>query len=159
MAASLGFLAWNWPPAKIFMGDVGSGYLGYAIGVLALATMASGFLSPWVWLILGGCFIVDATVTLVVRYAKGAPLTQAHRSHSYQRLSRYWGGHQSVTLLVISINVFWLLPWAAVAIRWPALGFACSIVALVPIVFAVTKLGAGRSGEIADSKLLDVPVS
>ena len=159
VAASMGFLAWNWPPAKIFMGDVGSGYVGYVLGVLALSTIASGFLSPWVWLILGGCFIADATVTLFVRWKGRASLTQAHRSHAYQRLSRHWGAHRSVTLLVVAVNVFWLCPWAIAATRWPALGFTCSVCALLPVIVAVVKLGAGRSGEIADSRSRRYPAS
>ena len=57
-ATCLRFLRWNWPPARIFMGDVGSGYLGYAIGVLALAQTRDNPVAFWVWLILGGIFFL-----------------------------------------------------------------------------------------------------
>jgi Fuc2NAc and GlcNAc transferase len=62
-AGSLGFLIWKWPPAKIFIGDVGSGYLGFVIAVLAIAATRQNPASLWTWLILSGVFIVDATVT------------------------------------------------------------------------------------------------
>ena len=147
-AATVGFLAWNWPPAKIFMGDVGSGYLGYALGVLALWTVVEGWLTPWVWLILGGAFLADATVTLLVRARAGVAVAQAHRSHAYQRLSRHWQGHRPVTLAFAGINLLWLAPWAVVATYWPVSGAACALAALGPLFVAAVRLGAGRPGEI-----------
>ncbi len=98
--ASAGFLVWNWAPARIFMGDVGSNYLGFCLAVL---TLAAGQLQPswlWVWLILAAVFIVDATVTLVRRLVRGERVHQAHRSHAYQQLSRRWRSHSRVTLAV-----------------------------------------------------------
>jgi len=65
-ATALAFLWWNWPPAKIFMGDVGSGYLGYTIAVTALAAGRASPVALLAWLILGGVFFVDATITLCV---------------------------------------------------------------------------------------------
>jgi Fuc2NAc and GlcNAc transferase len=146
--ATTGFLVWNWPPARIFMGDVGSGYMGFALGALALWTVVQGWLTPWVWLILGGTFLADATVTLFVRARSRAAVTEAHRSHAYQRLSRHWGSHRPVTLAFAMVNVFWLSPWALVATRWPQLAAACVIVALAPLFVAAARLGAGRAGEI-----------
>jgi Fuc2NAc and GlcNAc transferase len=143
-AATAGFLVWNWPPARIFMGDVGSGYLGYALGVLALWTIVEGWLTPWVWLILGGAFLADATVTLLVRATARMPIVDAHRSHAYQRLSRHLHGHRPVTLLFVGINILWLGPWAAVASYSPRYGAAFATLALAPLFFAAARLGAGR---------------
>src|SRR5207237_5151820 len=83
-AASLGFLAWNWPPAKIFMGDAGSGFLGLMLGALSLqaARMAPALL--WAWLLLLAVFLVDATITLIRRAIRGARRYYAHRPHRYQ---------------------------------------------------------------------------
>jgi Fuc2NAc and GlcNAc transferase len=131
------------------MGDVGSGYLGFALGVLALWTVAEGWLTPWVWLILGGAFLADATVTLFRRARGGFRLVEAHRSHAYQRLSRHWGSHRSVTLGFVAISMLWLAPWAILATRWPSSGAACAFAALVPLFYLAAKLGAGRPGEIA----------
>lgn len=146
--ATAGFLAWNWPPARIFMGDVGSGYLGYSLGALALWTVVQGWLTPWVWLILGGLFLADATVTLLVRARSRAAVTEAHRSHAYQRLSRHWGSHSSVTLACAAINLFWLAPWAIVATLWPQFAAACAVLAVSPLFAIAARLGAGREGEI-----------
>jgi Fuc2NAc and GlcNAc transferase len=148
-SATVGFLAWNWPPARIFMGDVGSGYLGYALGALALWTVVEGWLTPWAWLILGGAFLADATVTLLVRAKAKVTLVEAHRSHAYQRLSRHWRSHRPVTLAFSAVNLFWLGPWAFIATRWPHYGCLSAAVALVPMFLVAMRLGAGRPGEIA----------
>jgi Fuc2NAc and GlcNAc transferase len=146
--ATGGFLVWNWPPARIFMGDAGSGYAGFALGALSLWTVVEGWLTPWAWLIIGGAFLVDATATLLVRARAGMSLIEAHRSHAYQRLSRHWRGHLPVTLAFAGINLFWLGPWAYLATLWPRLGMACAIAALFPLAVIAMRLGAGRQGEI-----------
>lgn len=95
--ASAGFLAWNWPPAKIFMGDVGSGAIGYMVAGLAIASENEHSVPLLVFLILGALFVADATVTVIRRTTRGGRIIQAHRDHAYQRLSRAWGNHRSVT--------------------------------------------------------------
>jgi Fuc2NAc and GlcNAc transferase len=147
-AATVGFLVWNWPPAKIFMGDVGSGYLGFALGTLAVWTVAEGWLTVWVWLILGGTFVADATVTLLVRALARVRVVEAHRSHAYQRLSRYWQKHLPVTLAFAAVNLAWLAPWAWCATRWPGRGALYAAIALGPLLLLAVLLGAGRPGEI-----------
>src|SRR5205807_9594710 len=119
-AACCGFLLWSWPPAKIFMGDVGSGYLGYVIAVLAVGATRDNPVALWAWLILGGVFFVDATVTLLRRLLRGERVYQAHRSHAYQWLARRWGSHAKVTCAVLIVNVLWLLPCAVFATRRPS---------------------------------------
>jgi Fuc2NAc and GlcNAc transferase len=143
-ASCLGFLSWNRPPAHIFMGDVGSGYLGYVLAVLALAAGRSNPVALWVWLILGGVFFVDATVTLVRRVVRGERVSQAHRSHAYQWLARRWGSHGKVTLAVLAVNLVWLLPWALFASRLPAYAVACVIMAFAPLAVLALAVGAGR---------------
>jgi Fuc2NAc and GlcNAc transferase len=108
-----GFLVWNFPPARIFMGDAGSGFLGI---MLALLSMQAAVVEPqlfWAWLILLGVFIVDATVTLLRRIFRGEKFYEAHRSHAYQYASRTLGAHLPVTLAIGAINVCWLLPVAS----------------------------------------------
>jgi Fuc2NAc and GlcNAc transferase len=141
-AACGGFLLWNWPPARIFMGDVGSGYLGYVIAVLALAATRSNPAALWAWLILGGVFFVDATVTLLRRLARREPVHKAHRSHAYQWLARRWGSHAKVTCAVLAVNVLWLLPCAAFAMHAPGHAVASAIVALAPLLL----VAGGASG-------------
>jgi Fuc2NAc and GlcNAc transferase len=104
-AAALGFLAWNWPPAKIFLGDVGSGPIGYAVATLAIASENSGGIPLVAFALIGGVFICDSTITLVRRLMRGHGAWEAHREHAYQRLSRAWGGHLPVTLAAAATTV------------------------------------------------------
>ena len=143
-AACTGFLAWNWPPAKIFMGDVGSGYLGFVIAVLALAATRSNPVAIWVWLILGGTFFVDATVTLLRRTLQGERVHEAHRSHAYQWLARRWGNHLPVTLSVLALNVLWLFPAAWLAVNNPPLAIWIVAAAYAPLIILAIAAGAGR---------------
>ncbi|MEO6667779.1 MAG: glycosyltransferase family 4 protein [Nitrospiria bacterium] len=126
-AASAGFLVFNWPPAKIFMGDVGSGLLGYAFGVLALASERAGAVPLMVWAILLGVFLVDATATLIRRVVAGERWYEAHRSHAYQRAVQAGYSHREVTLAVLGVNV--LLALFAVG-GWAAPRFLPAIVGL-----------------------------
>lgn len=118
-AAVAGFLVWNFPPARIFMGDAGSGFLGIVLGVMSLQAGAASPPLLWAWLVLLGVFVVDATVTLVRRLIRGEKVYQAHRSHAYQHAARRHGHHRPVTLAVVVINLGWLLPIAvAIALGW-----------------------------------------
>ena len=143
-AACLVFLAFNWQPAKIFMGDVGSTYLGFMIAVFALLTIAQGWLSIWQWLILVACFLTDGSMTLLRRGFRGEPVFQAHRRHAYQTLSRRLGSHQKVVLIVAAINVVALLPLAVVLNANPSLGPALTLLAYVPLIGLTLWAGAGR---------------
>ncbi|HEU5207807.1 MAG TPA: hypothetical protein VFU06_00235, partial [Longimicrobiales bacterium] len=104
-AAAAGFLVWNWDPAKIFMGDVGSGLLGYCIAVVALGSENLGGPPLFVWLVLGAVFFVDATVTLLRRVLHGEVWFVAHRRHAYQRAVQAGLAHAVVTGAVVGLNV------------------------------------------------------
>lgn len=134
-AAAAGFLVWNWPPAKIFMGDVGSGLLGYLFAVLALASETRGGPALLVWVTLLAVFIFDATVTLVRRVLHGEQWYSAHRSHAYQRAVQAGWSHARVTGAVIFINLALALA-AAAAVLHPArlpwvLGLVLALLAAV----------------------------
>jgi Fuc2NAc and GlcNAc transferase len=143
-AACCGFLAWNWPPAKIFMGDAGSGYLGYGVAVLAIAAARESDVGLLVWLILGGLFFADATTTLVRRVVRRERAHEAHRTHAYQWLARRWQSHMRVTLLTIALNLLWLMPCAFFATTTPRRAGWLVVLALVPITLGVVAAGAGR---------------
>lgn len=139
----LGFLLWNFPPAKIFMGDAGSGFLGLMIGSLAIS---AGWIETkffFCWLILLGVFIVDATWTLVRRVLGGFKVYEAHRSHGYQIASRKFKRHLPVTLSTIAINIIWLFPIALLV----GINIVNPIIALIisytPILYIDYKLNAG----------------
>jgi len=101
--AALGFLIWNWPPAKIFLGDVGSQALGFLLGYLLLRAAAEG---QWAAaLILPLYFVADATLTLLRRLRRGDAVWRAHRSHFYQRAVQALGGrHRPVLIMVAALN-------------------------------------------------------
>ncbi len=128
-AATLGFLAWNWAPAKLFLGDVGSVPLGYLLGWLLLVAAADG---AWAAaLILPLYFLADATITLIKRGARGAKIWQAHREHFYQRAAQGGASHAWVAAQVLACNAV-LIVLAVVAARgsvWPALLASAGVVA------------------------------
>lgn len=142
--AVVGFLYWNFPPARIFMGDAGSGFLGIALGVLSL--MAAWVSSElfWAWVILLGVFIVDATFTLMRRLIRGDKVYEAHRSHAYQFASRRLGKHLPVTMVVGAINLFWLLPIAYGVTQLGLDGAWGMLLAYVPLVILAWKFHAGE---------------
>jgi len=129
--ASLGFLVWNWPPARIFMGDAGSGFVGLMLGLLAVRSAPTLL---WSWAILLGVFVVDATLTLARRVQRGEKSYEAHRSHAYQQAARQYG-HQPVTVTVGAINLFWLLPMAATVALGALDGLVGTLVAYAPLVW------------------------
>lgn len=119
-AAAAGFLIWNWPPARIFMGDVGSSTLGHLFAVLALAAERAGAVPLLAWAILAAVFLFDATTTLVRRAMRGERWYEAHRSHAYQRAAQAGGSHRQVTTAVLLLNTL-LAGMAALGVHRPHL--------------------------------------
>jgi Fuc2NAc and GlcNAc transferase len=113
-AASAGFLLWNWSPARIFMGDIGSGLLGFVFGFLVLAGERGG-LPALVWVIVLGGFVYDATFTLARRVMRGERWYKPHRTHAYQRLVQLGFSHQQVTLgyCLLNLVILWPMAWLA----------------------------------------------
>lgn len=97
-AAAGGFLVWNFPPARIFMGDTGSSVLGYSAAVTMLWGEHAGIAPMWLGIIVFSPFIVDATVTLLRRALKGERVWEAHKTHFYQRLVQLGWGHRRTAL-------------------------------------------------------------
>ena len=112
LASVAGFLYWNYPPARIFMGDAGSGFLGFVLAVFCVQAAWVATELFWAWIVLLGVFVVDSSVTLLRRMLRRQKLHEAHRSHAYQYASRKHGTHERVSLLVGAINLAWLLPLA-----------------------------------------------
>jgi Fuc2NAc and GlcNAc transferase len=142
-AACGGFLLWNWPPAKIFMGDAGSGFLGYMFAVFALLAARANVVNLWVWVILLGVFVVDATLTLLRRLLRGARWYEAHRSHAYQHATRRLRSHFKVTGAVVLVDLLWLSPWAVAAWTYPAFSLPAVVIALLPVLAVAFALRAG----------------
>ena len=141
--AVAGFLYWNFPKARIFMGDAGSGFLGVTLGVLSLQAAWAAPQLLWSWLILLGVFITDATWTLLRRLLRGDKVYEAHRSHAYQFASRQFGKHVPVTLAVLAINICWLLPIALLVGNGTVDSVVGLVVAYLPLIALAMKFKAG----------------
>jgi Fuc2NAc and GlcNAc transferase len=155
-----GFLVWNWSPAKIFMGDACSGFLGFSFGLLALMTSATEAVNIWSWLILLALFISDASFTLVTRILNGQQWYVAHCSHAYQRYARTLTNqfitqgyqpdlaraksHQRININLLLINLFWLFPLATIATFYPFWAIAVTVMAFLPLLLIAHTLKAGQ---------------
>ncbi len=144
-ACQLCFLFWNWTPARLFMGDAGSTFCGYFLGVVGLLSHYAMGLSVWVWVLLMGSFIADTTFTLVRRLLAGHSITEGHATHAYQQLSRKLGNHVRVALLIMAVNVIWLFPIAYLATIQPENGVLLAFSGIVPLMILAALLGAGRT--------------
>lgn len=143
LGAVAGFLVWNFPVARVFMGDAGSAYLGALIGLLMLWSTQLGGPSLYSWLILLGVFVTDTGYTLGVRAITRQRWHLAHRLHAYQLLSDRLGNHGRTVLLLSLINVLWLLPcaWLARAGGW--VGLMALAIAYAPLIATCYHLRAG----------------
>ena len=151
--ACAGFLVWNWPPASIFLGDVGSGFLGFVLGALVIASSKQQPALIWSWLILLAVFVVDATLTLLVRVIRGQCWYEAHRSHAYQHASQLWRSHVRVTVVVSIVNIVWLFPLAWLATKLPAVAPVLAFIAMLPIIWVAFHFHAGQKAPV----IQDVP--
>ena len=147
---SLGFLLWNWHPARIFLGDVGSVPLGYLAGWLLLALAA---VDAWqAALLLPAYYLADATLTLVRRLLRGRRVWQAHREHVYQRVVAAGWSHGRTTALIAGLNS--LLVGLAIASQQGSAAAAASlaagallVVALLWYLRAAARASCGASGQ------------
>lgn len=108
--SSLGFLPWNFPRAKIFMGDVGSAFLGFILVVTTVYLISVDIQYLYIFLILQAVFIFDTTFTLINRFMQNEKVYLPHNQHIYQKLSRFFESHTRVTLSVSVLNVALFLP-------------------------------------------------
>jgi hypothetical protein len=124
--------------------------------MLALLSLQAAWVEArllWVWLILLGVFIVDATVTLCRRVVRGEKFYEAHCNHAYQYAARTIGTHRPVTLAIGAINVFWLTPVASLVALEKLDGPMGLIVAYLPILLLAYRYKAGdRQAQSMQSK-------
>ena len=138
-AAYTAFLFFNWPPARIFMGDAGSLPAGLALGALGLWQWSEGVLPAVIWLILMSPFLLDTAFTLARRALRGERITHGHREHIYQRLYRHWGGALSVDRGLLLLQLAYLCPLAALCTYKPEFQWTLLTVALFPQLVLMAK--------------------
>jgi UDP-N-acetylmuramyl pentapeptide phosphotransferase/UDP-N-acetylglucosamine-1-phosphate transferase len=113
--ASVGFLLFNFPPAKVFMGDAGSIPLGFLAAAIGVTGWQQALWPLWMPIVAFGPFVVDATVTLGKRIIRGEKFWQAHRMHYYQRLVQAGWGHRRT-----AFAAYCLMAMSAIAAAWGA---------------------------------------
>ncbi|MSO75770.1 MAG: glycosyl transferase [Alphaproteobacteria bacterium] len=137
-AAALAFLARNWPPAQIFLGDVGSVPLGYLFGFLLLWLAREGHAAAA--LLLPLYYLVDATVTLLARLGRGERVWQAHRQHFYQQAARRFASHARPVVWIAALNAVLILLAVASALHpvalWPCVALGAGLVGALLWYFA-----------------------
>ncbi|GBE09575.1 putative undecaprenyl-phosphate N-acetylglucosaminyl 1-phosphate transferase [bacterium BMS3Abin12] len=138
-AAAAGFLVYNFPPARIFLGDAGSPLLGYFAGVSSLWGVRLGLFAIWVPVLIFSPFIVDATVTLVRRALRGERVWEAHCSHYYQRLVRLGWGHRRTVLAEYALMA--AVVASALWTRWLAVEWQWMLIGLWVLAYAVVLAG------------------
>ena len=134
--AAIGFLRWNWHPAQIFLGDVGSVPLGFLLGWLLLGLAASGHPAPA--LILPAYFVGDATITLLRRLFRGERILEPHRDHFYQIAVRSGLRHDQI-VGIVAVSGFFMIALTMVAMRgllWAAVSGAVAATALLLFLLA-----------------------
>jgi len=133
---AIGFLVWNWHPARIFLGDVGSVPLGYIVGAFLIQSAVAGHWAPA--LILPLYYVADATLVLFLRALRGRKPWQAHKCHFYQRAHQGGLAHDRVSLAIGLVNLALIVFAAAAALgwRWLALAAAFAAVTLLLAYFA-----------------------
>lgn len=148
-SASVGFLCWNFPPARIFLGDVGSGFLGYSFAVLAVFSARSASLPVIAWVVLLGVFVFDATFTLLRRMARHEAWYATHRQSAYQRAAFKMGRHGPVTLGILFLNVI-LSVLCSVGLQTPDSWREIGLTALAILI--LTYVGVERYSPMPKSK-------
>ncbi len=137
--ACLGFLVYNWHPAKIFLGDVGSVPLGYLTGFCLIALAVKGHLIAG--LILPLYYLADSGITLIKRALRREKIWQAHREHFYQKAALAWGRHDKVVYAIIIANIG-LLAAALGSVSNPAGGLIASILMVAILLIKLHKTPA-----------------
>ena len=130
-ASTVGFLYWNWAPARIFMGDVGSCTIGFLFGLLSIYTVKIEIVAISVWLILLAPFICDATYTLLKRIANREKWYEAHNSHAYQKIYQMGVSHSKLAMGLLFMNLLVIWPIAYVAHTYNNLEFAMIILSYI----------------------------
>jgi len=133
-AAAGGFLAFNFPPAKIFMGDTGSSTVGFLAASMALWGNASGVVPLWVALLVFSPFIVDATITLLRRTLRGEKVWLAHKTHYYQRLVQAGWGHRRTVLIEYALMA--VCAGGALVARIASVPVQWAVITVVLVVYA-----------------------
>jgi len=139
--SSAAFLLFNWPPARMFLGDAGSSFMAYILSAVFVESLWRDSAVIWAWLIAGGFYFADTTLTTTVRLLTVPGWYRPHRSHAYQNLARVWNSHLRVLLLVMSINLLWVIPMLLLALKYETWAIGITVLAYIPLAGFCLKYG------------------
>lgn len=140
-AASIGFLCFNWPPARMFMGEAGTAFISYVLVSVILVSLSREAVSLWIWLIVFAFYFSDTTTTTIIRAVTVRHFYKGHRSHAYQNLARIWESHLRILTLVLVIDLFWVAPAVALALHRPDIAGLVTAVVYAPLVAFALRFG------------------
>ena len=141
-SVNLAFLIFNWAPARVFMGDCGSLFLGSLFVIIPSYTVLNNFIPLYTWAILLSIFYVETSVTLIFRVLKRKQIfKERHNYHAYQQLVLFTQDHSAPAKLSILIQLFWTLPLSLACFLFPEYGLSILILTLLPMVFVFYYFG------------------
>lgn len=140
------FLKYNWFPAKVFMGDAGSLFVGINLIAFTIISIKYAYITPYILFIIYSYFLIDTLGTLVIRTFLKKKWKNRHRSHPYQNYSKKYG-HNKMSLLVIAYHTIWLLPIMLFAIFFSHYQIILSIISIIPSIIFLIRYGPLFSSE------------
>jgi Fuc2NAc and GlcNAc transferase len=136
------FLIYNWSPAKIFLGDIGSTFLGFTFFSLGARGLIYGNHLMYAFIIIMSFFWIDATITLARRFFLGQKVFTAHKEHAFQKAAAKFG-HWRVSCFIILVTLFWLNPMANLTIQYFQFGPILTFLSILPVLIIVLKFKPG----------------
>jgi len=137
----LGFLPFNFPSAKLFMGDAGSIFLGFIYGSTVLVILFNNYLSIWTVISVFSYLLADTLSTNIIRLLTIKKWYGVHRSHAYQNLARVLNNHTKVTVGIMIYNVFYILPLTLFTVWFSNFAIYFTIAAFLPAIIFSIKYG------------------
>jgi Fuc2NAc and GlcNAc transferase len=137
----LGFLPFNFPVAKLFMGDAGSIFLGFIYGSTVLVILFNHYLSIWTVISVFSYMLADTLSTNIIRLLTIKKWYGVHRSHAYQNLARILNNHTKVTGGIMLYNIFYILPLTLFTVWFPTFSIYFTIAAILPAIMFSIKYG------------------
>jgi Fuc2NAc and GlcNAc transferase len=148
----MGFLVWNTSTRRLFMGDAGSGFLGFAVLLTIAVLWDRGDLPIWSGVIVTATMWVDATVTVVRRTTSGLRPWEAHHYHVYQHLAGGGWSHRRVSAVYLLLQIGIMCPIAAAAMVWPSSGPWLAGLVIVAMVAVAIGLRGGVDAAVTDRR-------
>jgi Fuc2NAc and GlcNAc transferase len=133
---TLPFLVFNWNPAKIFMGDTGSTFIGFTFFSLGARALIYGNSIMYSFVIIMSFFWIDATITVIRRFLRGKKIYKPHKEHGFHKATELFG-HWKVTTFIILTTLVWLNPMAKFAVTHKDYAPLITVISVLPILMII----------------------